>query len=56
MKKNETKSDCIYYNWGKTCPREYGAFCTHGKLKWFTRTNGKLKPQCWGCKHYKKEK
>lgn len=22
-----TKPDCIYYDWGDTAPREYGAFC-----------------------------
>lgn len=46
----ETKSDCIFYDWGKTAPREYGAFCTYG------RRGKSLTGQCMKCKVYKKER
>ena len=55
MKKNETKSHCKYYDWGLKIPSDLGVFCTYKKVKAFFITKmGKLKPQCWGCKNYKK--
>ena len=42
-----TKQDCLYYDWGDTAPREYGAFC---KL---TR-NCLRKDTCENCNNYRK--
>jgi len=41
------KRDCKYYDWGRTAPREYGAFCEDQK----THLTDNI---CIGCKKYKK--
>ena len=50
-----TKSDCKYYNWGNGYPREYGARCERFKM-FFRQTNGRLLPDCEGCRWYERAK
>ena len=54
MRKTETNRHCKYYSYGDVAPTAYGAFCTYKKVKCFTRRNGVLSPQCYGCKNFKR--
>ena len=54
-----TKSDCKYYNWNDnpdypSYPREYGARCERFKM-FFRQTNGRMLPDCEGCREYEKK-
>ena len=42
------KRDCKYYDWGRTAPREYGAFCEIKK----TLLQDNI---CKNCKDYNKK-
>lgn len=60
MKKSETNDKCKYYNWGGgkgyvSYPREYGARCEKYN-EFFSRANGKLTPQCHGCRFSNEKK
>jgi len=46
--KNFIRRDCIYYDYGDTAPREYGAFCSYKEVC-LTKTI------CKTCKLYKKK-
>ncbi len=50
MKQHNQKdrSDCKYYDYGDTAPREYGVFCSRNQ----TRTNVE---KCSKCKFYIKD-
>jgi len=43
------KRDCIHYDWGKTAPREYGAFCAKEKT-------GLKENMCKNCRSYRDSK
>lgn len=43
------KRDCIYYDWGDSAPREYGAFCK-------AKQSGMTYTLCKKCKTYQKER
>jgi hypothetical protein len=47
--KDYIKRECIYYDYGRTCPTAYGAFCAKKKC-------GMNYVLCNNCKQYKKER
>ena len=58
IKKNTTKDDCDYYNWGGTdkytsYPTSYGARCEKYNDFFYRNEDNILEPNCYSCDNYK---